>query len=47
MIYTVKFDLDIDDDNIIEDEVIREFLKDYLNSASITIRDVEILDVND
>lgn len=47
MNYTIKFNLDIDDDNIIEDEAIVEFLKDSLNSAGMTINDVQVLDVND
>lgn len=47
MIYTIKFDMCIDDDEIIDDETIKDFLKDHMGSASIDVYDIEILDIND
>jgi len=47
MKYTVNFILDVDDDKIYESEELEDSLRDCLDTASITIRDFKILNVDD
>jgi len=47
MTYTVKLDLFIDDDNILEDEALIEYLKEILRCGNIDVKDGQILDIND
>ena len=45
MTYTVKMDIFIDDDNIIEDYALKEALQEMMNM--VTISDFKVLDVTD
>lgn len=45
MTYTITMDIFIDDDNIIEDEVLKEALEDMM--GLVTISNFKVLDVND
>ena len=45
MTYTIKMDIFIDDDNIIEDEDLKEAIKEMMNM--VTISNFKVLDIND
>lgn len=45
MTYTVKMDIFIDDDNIIEDYALKEALQEMMNM--VTISDFKVLDITD
>lgn len=47
MTYTIKFDLFVDDDNILSDNEIAEFLKDRIDTPTIDVDNVQVLEVND
>ena len=47
MKYTVKFDLDMDEEGITSDSILKDYLENAINSPSITIRDFEVLETND
>jgi len=47
MIYTVKLDLCIDDDNILEESVLIGCIKEVLRCGNIDLEDGQILDIND
>lgn len=48
MIYTVKFDIDIDgEEEAMSENEIKSALEELLDSTAITIRDFKLLDVND
>ena len=45
MTYTIKMDIFIDDDNIIEDEDLKEAIKEMMNMVAIS--NFKVLDIND
>ena len=47
MIYTIQLDLDIDEEGIMEDSTVVRVIKDMMDSSAITIRNVNVVDVND
>ena len=48
MIYTVKFDIDIDgEEEVMSEKELKSVLEELLDSTAITIRDFKLLDVND
>lgn len=46
MKYTVDFVIDVDDDEIYEVEELEGIVADCLDSASITIRDFKVLNID-
>lgn len=47
MTYTVKLDLFIDEEGISDDEIIKDFIKESMDSAAISVRNIQVLEVND
>lgn len=47
MIYTVMFDLEIEDDEIYSEEQVREYIKAGLNDSITTVKNVKLMEVND
>ena len=47
MIYTIKLDLFIDEDNVLPDEGIELLLEDHINQAGIKVHNIKILKVSD
>ena len=47
MIYTIKFNLDIDDDNIATDDEIKSIMEQVFESINAGVSDVKVIDIND
>ena len=47
MTYTVKLDIYIDGDEIIEDKVLIDCLSEILRSGCVDLKDGVVLDIND
>lgn len=47
MTYTIKFDLNIDTDDVLSDEEVYDYLRERLESPTIDVKDVQVLEVND
>lgn len=47
MVYTVQMDLCIDDDEIYDDEVIEELVKEGMDAISASANNIRVIEVND
>lgn len=48
MVYTVKFDIDFDgEEDVMSEKEIKDVLEELLDTPAITVRDFQILDIND
>lgn len=47
MIYTINFDLFIDDDNIYSENDLRDFLRERISGSAIGVKHVKLIDIND
>jgi hypothetical protein len=47
MTYTIQLDLWFDEDEITENKVVEDFVKEQLASSSIDVSNCRVIDVND
>ena len=47
MVYTVEFDLDIDDENIANEEELKDVVEEVFKSINSSISNFKLIEVND
>lgn len=47
MTYTIKLDLFIDEEGVSDDEAIKDFIKECIDSSAIGVSNIQVLDIND
>lgn len=47
MVYTVSFNIHLDNDEIYDDDLIEEVIKECMENAGANISDFKVLDIND
>lgn len=47
MVYTVSFNIHLDDEEIYDDDLIEEVVKECMENTGANISDFKVLDIND